>query len=51
MLTLPGKFVVAIVPSFADFSFSGRFISGSILKGEVKLEVSSPSDALVCRLT
>jgi hypothetical protein len=51
MLTLAGKFVVAIVAGIAAFSFSGMLVSGSVLKGEVKLDVPRPSDVLVCRLT
>ena len=47
MLTLAGKFVVAIVTGVADLSFSGTFVS----RGELKLGVTRPFDALVYRLT
>ena len=51
MLTLGGKLDVAIVAGIAGSSFSGSLGVGIALKGEVKLDVSRPSDALVCRLT
>jgi hypothetical protein len=51
MLTLGGKFEVAMVAGIAVFSFSGSFVMGVVLEGEAKLDVSKTSDALVCRLT
>jgi hypothetical protein len=51
MLTLGGKFGIAIDAGIGGFSFSDSIGFGIALKGDDKLAVAIPSDPLVCRLT